>query len=765
MECTLCQLPVVKGPLFEEERPFCCPGCLSVWRILDAKKELEKARGHPLVLEAARLGLISNPHLIEELNQQREGHALRFTFEVGDLFCPSCQDLIEWVLKRERGIKNARVDYATDVAIVEYFPSHISKGEILKLVTSLGYRAHSFDEPKARENRLSSLLRLGISAFFALNVMMFSYPLLITLFDTEGGDWGSLFAWLSLIFSIPVATYGGWPIYKRALYGSLKGFFGMEFLATLAIICAFSLSVWNLCHGSLHVYFDALTALVALLLFGRFLEQRGKFRTKEALVELHRSLPKRGRRVTSGQIEYVPLKEVSVGDQIRVLQGERVPLDGVVVEGEALVDESMLTGEVMPIQKGVGQTITSGTIISYGWVAFSVTSSEKRSTLAEMVGQIESVLEAKARYRRSFDPIVTAFIPLLMLLGLSLLLLLPNGEGLYRLLTLLLIACPCAIGVAAPLAESGLMKALLERGVIVRNRGALHYLGGEDLYIFDKTGTITEGHLSPLTPIETWDDRAILKSLCTFSNHPIAVSIAKKLFEVESAPLTTIQEHIGRGIEGAFGDRRYYLGSRRWFLELNLGPLPVEEEHVEVLFYSGTVRSILLRDTLKSGVEDLVKNLGVDCWLLSGDRASVVENMGSDLGFSKAFGSKSPLEKQQLVNEVRNSGKVVAMVGDGINDAPALSGATLSFAPLTGADLSLHTSDFLLSGPSLTALIEARRLGNLGRRIVQQNLFWASIYNGVGILLAITGLLHPLYSTFAMTISSIIVLLNSRRVK
>lgn len=765
MECSLCQLPLIKGSLFEKGLSFCCPGCLSVWRILEAKKELEGAKEHPLVREAARRGIISNPNLIQELSEKREGTAFRFTFEIVDLFCPSCQDLIEWVLQKERGVKSALVDYSTDLAVVEYLPSRIGKEELLQLVSSLGYTPRLLDTIEKQESRTSKM-RLGIASFCALNVMMFSYPLLISLFDESAGEWGPFFAWLSLLFTLPVATYGAWPIYKRAFHGVKRGFLGMELLATLAILCALGLSTWNLLHGSMHVYFDAASALVALLLLGRFLEQRAKFKTKETLLEMHRSMPKKARRRhSSGEVEYVPIKSIAVGESIKVLQGEKLPLDGVVLDGEALIDESMLTGEAMPLLKKVGDRLSSGTLVTKGWLVYRVTSDEKGSTLAQIVGQVECGFKRKSRYRRAFDPVVSAFIPLLLLLGASLLLVMPNKEGLYRLLTLLLIACPCAIGVAAPLAESSLISALLSMGLIVRNRGALADLGREDLFIFDKTGTITEGRFQALSPIKTWPERALLKSLCSFSNHPVAVSIARELEDEASLALDEVQEHIGRGIEAKYAGKSCYVGSRRWFEELNIEEIPPISGCVELLFFCGDVKVIRLLDSVRSGAKELIAHLNVESWLLSGDQPHLVEKLGAELGFSKAFGGRSPLEKQQIVDAERKRGRIVAMVGDGINDAPALSASSLSFAQVGATDLSLQTSDFLITAHSLTLLSDARTLGQRGRRIVHQNLFWASIYNLFGIFLALLGLLHPLFSTLAMTASSLIVLLNSRRLR
>jgi P-type E1-E2 ATPase len=346
--------------------------------------------------------------------------------------------------------------------------------------------------------------------------------------------------------------------------------------------------------------------------------------------------------------------------------------------------------------------------------------------------------------------------------------------ALIRAISIVLISCPCAIGIAAPLAESQLIAGLAQMGAIVRNRGCLPLLGKASIFIFDKTGTLTEGKFEVLKGLEklSLDELKILKTLTTQSNHLISLAIAKTLHrEVEIIPFLSVQEHIGRGITTIYGGKRYSLGSRS-FMEQFGAIVPIDGREYEGISSSvffacdqKVITTIKLGDRVKEEAPELIKSLSPrKSILLSGDSEEAVQAVANYCGLDEWFHSYSPLQKKEFVDNLRKKGELICMLGDGINDAPALTGANVSISVVSATDMSIQVSDILLTTDSLSVISKMENLAKKGQRIIKQNLFWAFFYNVVGIFLAVLGILSPIFSAFAMTVSSLIVLFNAKRI-
>ncbi|NGX57403.1 MAG: Copper-exporting P-type ATPase A [Chlamydiae bacterium] len=768
LACTLCQLPVSQRGLIDDELPFCCHGCQAVYRILESQGHLQNYQDQPVFQQAVKSGLISNPQLLEKLRERSkeiDGYETeRLHLEIGEMWCPSCAEVIKLVLMHEKGVRNCVVDYTTDLASIEYCPRFLSKQKIFEIIKSLGYSPTELSDRKGKALHSQLLLRFIIATFCSLNIMMFSFPVYATFFESDPTNLSTLFAWFSFSASLPVLFYSAWPIYRRFWHAFILGFIGMEALITISVGSAFILSTYNLFTGDNHIYFDSMSVVITLLLLGKIIESKAKFSAKDSLLHLTRALPRKGRQYHSdGSTSFRPLKEISIGDILVTHAGEKIVLDGTVVKGEGAADESLMTGEVIPVNKKSGDPVIAGSILQSGSVSYRVTVNLEGSTLQHLIAMIEQELGHKAKYTRAADRIVQWFVPCVVLIAL--ITLFTFQEGFVRALSVLLIACPCSLGIAVPLVESRLIHKLASMGAIVRNRGCLSLLGKESCYIFDKTGTVTEGKFTVLSGLQhlTSQDRSVLKSMCQSSAHPISQAIDQSLQDTP-IPLNTFQNFHGKGLKATVNQNTYLLGSKKFISAPDASPTAEIITHVYFAKDDQLLSTIALGDHICPEVPKLIESLP-RTYLISGDARSTVSSVARACRFSDYRAEYHPLEKGEFVENQRKQGEVVCFIGDGLNDAPAIAGANIGISVASAADMSIQASDILLTTDDLTILQELRKLGCLARRRIMQNLFWAFGYNVVGVGLAVAGMLSPIYAAGAMVLSSLIVILNAQRLR
>jgi len=730
MTCKLCELPLPKNPI---EEHYCCSGCLTVHKILgEANKE------HPLFQEAVKAGLISNPHLVEKAGLISNPHLvekagiisnphlieeeracaerLRSHFEVRGMWCPSCAIAIRMLLMKQKGVLKAVIDYSTDLALVEYDPRQTSKDSFFDFIRRIGYEAGPLlAKPKSQ---FTLWLRFGFALFALLNLMMFVYPIHFSK-SLEGFE--KPLSWISLALATPLFALFPW----RRFLLSLRTFcFGMETLVLLGISSAYFCSLANLLRGSTEIYFDSMAMVMVSVLLGKLMEQRAKFSAKETLFRATRSLPQRGRKNGT----FVPIKEIEVGDALLALQGEKIVLDGEVTSGSALVNESVMTGEARLVSKKRGSRLIGGSIIHKGTLNYCVTANSENSLISHVLHFIERDLQNE-NYFRPIDRIIPIFVPVVILLGIV------SGH----LLEVLLIACPCAIGIAVPLVESRLIKRFGEEGVLIRNRNSLFRLGRDPHFVFDKTGTLTEGLFTLLSEKPT---DPLIGRMAASSNHPIAQAVA------EGEPLE-VEEIPGRGL--VYQDA--LLGSKRLLEERGISTPPIESEH-SLLYFSKEGKCVAIME-VGDRLRDLPPLQGL---LLSGDREEVVAPIAKKLGLSWKS-ECDPLEKREEILKIKGT---TVMVGDGLNDAAALAAADVGISVTSGSDVSLQVADMVVS--DLRALPKLVQLSKRGLAICRQNLFWAFSFNVVGIALAMQGLLQPLFAAAAMALSSLAVVLSTCRI-
>lgn len=786
--CTLCQEPVSSHPVVEGALAFCCTGCHVVFNILSSRQQLEGFERNPIFLQAVQGGLISNPALLDMIRRQKQeivdGDREKLYLEISDMWCPSCAEIIKLMVSKEKGVLNCVIDYATDLAAIEYSPRYRSKEQLIGVISSLGYKPMLLDAADRKAVGRDLYLRFIVAAFCALNAMMFAYPLYATYFSYDGEDYGGLFAWLSFFVSLPVVAYSAWPIWRRWINSMRTGIFGMETLVVIGVTAAFSLSLFEMLSGGTRVYYDSMSVIIAFVLLGKIIEARAKFSVKESLVRLTRSTPRRGRkRFPDGSLRFVLTKELEKGDALVVYPGEKIAVDGVVVEGEGLCDESLMTGEAVPVAKNMGNPVFSGTILIKGSVTYQMTSSPEESALQKIIEMVERDIGHKSAYVRAADHIVRWFVPAVV--GIALLVglcywffpasgdLTPGLTAWLRAMAILLISCPCAIGIAAPTAEAYLLNRLAAIGVIVRNRGCLPDIGKEGVIIFDKTGTVTEGRYAVQSGLESLEreEQIALHGLASRSMHPIACGIARSLAGEPQCAVDQLEEVVGYGLRGVINGTTYCLGSaaflRQQKVEMFLDKERSSDQIGSVVHFAKDGRlltSLFLGDKVRPEIRETVAALKpARSVLLSGDGEASVAAVARLCGFDEWRSSCTPLEKRAFIEGWRQKGGIVCMVGDGMNDAPALTAAHIGISVVSAADMSVHVSDILLTTENLQVLAHMRALACQGRKIIQQNLFWAFFYNVIGIFLAAFGVLSPIFAAFAMSISSLTVLFNARR--
>lgn len=779
MNCQLCSLPIGIKPIREGEHHFCCIGCQAVYRLLFSEGVVENYAQHPLFEQAVRAGLISNPQLIEEIQKKRQDspkqEVRRWHIEILDMWCSTCAEVIKWILLKEKGIISCSVDYSVDLAFIEYSPRHLSKEQIVLLIQKLGYRVQTLENPEKRTVSFDLYLRAIVAGFCALNIMMFAYPVYASYFTDEEIVFSDLFSWLSFGLSLPVLFYSGWPIWRRAWNGLRSKIMGMELLVSMGVWAAFLLSCYELIQGSHQIYFDSMTVIIAFVLVGKIIEARAKFSAKETLYQLNRSLPKRGRKKNEdGSFQFVSLKELQTGDIVSVFTGEKIVIDGVIVEGEGQCDESLVTGEFYPLIKRIGDRVLGGSLLVQGMLTIKMTSASEQSTVHQIVDIVRSGISQKSVVPRLEDCVVKVFIPFVIFSSLLAVVwgyfLGNNDEGMIRAISILLIACPCAIGIAVPLVESYLLNSLVSSGAVIRNLDVIKMIGKEHLFVFDKTGTVTYGKFTVLNGIEQLEDtqKAVLKAMTLQSTHPIAGSISRTINE-KPVDLCRVEELIGEGIHAEIKGVPYDLGSSAYMQRLGVNvPDFASSSLVTPVYFveNGEFQSVIqLGDAIREGVKELLQDLKpAKTLLLSGDRSTTVEHVAGLCQFDHWQGECTPLEKKMIIEKHCAEGLVVCFIGDGINDAPALTASSVGISVVSASDISVHVSDILLTTDRLSILKTLRERARCARKLIKQNLFWAFFYNVIGILLAALGVLTPIYAAIAMVLSSLIVILNSERV-
>lgn len=709
------------------------------------------------------------------------------TLQVEGMTCASCVSRVEKALKKVPGVSSVSVNLATEKATIQAL-STMSVSALVAAVEKAGYTATEArgEKPKVASG-LPSWWPVAVSGALTLPLIL---PMVLQLFGTE---W-MLNGWVQLALATPVQFWLGWRFYRAGWKAVMAKTGNMDLLVALGTSAAYGLSVYLLFkhaeHGMPHLYFEASAAVITLVLLGKWLEHRAKRQTADAIRALNALRPTTARVLRGGVEADVPVEQVLVGDLVVIRPGDRVAVDGEIVEGRSHIDEALITGESLPVAKAIGDKVTGGAINAEGALTVRTTAVGAETTLARIIRMVESAQAAKAPIQRVVDRVSAVFVP--VVLGIALVTFLGwfaftgNWEqALINAVAVLVIACPCALGLATPTAIMAGTGVAARHGILIKDAEALEVAHAVTVVAFDKTGTLTEGKpsLAAVVAADGSSREEVLRlaaALQKSSTHPLAVAVLDKVREERIAIPEVHQAKAlpGRGVEGVVRSQTLALGSTRLLRELGLeeGTLLPEAERLErqgktvswLAASDGNQWRLLgllaFGDTIKATAAEAVSRLhklGIKTVMLTGDNRGAAEAVAKELGIGEVRAEVLPGDKAAVVKELRDRGEVVAFVGDGLNDGPALAAASVGFAMAGGADVATETAGVTLMRGDPRLVADSLDVSRRTYSKIKQGLFWAFGYNVLGIPLAALGMLNPVIAGAAMAFSSVSVVANA----
>ena len=724
--------------------------------------------------------------------------------DIEGMTCASCVTHVEKGIKNVSGIDMASVNLATEKATVSYDPATVDIEYIINAVTDAGYRASVY----SGENDESELKRIQTEKKLRNQLIistLLSSPLIVAMFAALFNVEGLMFlhnSVLQFILATPVQFYIGYRFYKSAFKTIRSGSPGMDVLIALGTSAAYFFSIFNgfiaerVGVESSGLYFEASAVIITLVLLGKYLEMRAKGKTAEAIKKLMGLQPKNASIERDGEVVVIPISDVIPGDIVHVKPGERIPVDGKVISGNTSVDESMITGESMPVEKFPGDSLVGGTINSYGSVRYEATHVGKDSVLARIISIVEEAQGSKAPIQKLADKVAAIFVPIVLVIAIVAfliwwLILGSLTSGVISAVAILVIACPCALGLATPTAIMVGTGIGAQRGILIRNGEILQLAGKLDTVVLDKTGTVTRGkpELQEIVSFTDFSEDELLQiaaSLEYNSEHPLAMAVvdAAELKGISLLDNSEFEAIPGKGIQGKISGQTYLLGTEAFMLSNGIKIRQVldkksglESEGRTVMILS--VKSekddnslplglIAVADSIKDNSAEgvrFLKDLGLNVFMITGDNYRTAKAIALNAGIENVLAEVLPEGKAEEVRKLQEKGRIVAMVGDGVNDAPALALADVGIAMGEGSDIAMESADVTLMRGDLREISAAILISRKTMSKIRQNLFWAFFYNSVGIPFAALGFLNPIIAGAAMAFSSVSVVSNSLSLK
>ena len=797
--CFHCGEPIPRGLVIHariagRDEPVCCHGCKAVaefisgaglgdyYKYRDASSSRADEPPRP-----DRWSAYDRPELVERLTRAEPNGARSITVLLEGLRCAACSWLADKALSLQSGVLDVSVNPATARARLVWDPAKVRLGDLLRVLEHVGLRPHPLagepSEQLALLERRDALKRLAVAGFGSMQVMMFAVPLYFgeaTGMDPTMREYMRL---VSMLVSSPVALYSGWPFYRGAWMALRARSISMDVPVSLGILLAFTASVWNALAGHGEVYFDSVTMFVFFLGLGRYIEMIARHRAGSVADALARLAPMTARRVRDGVTEDVQAVELAMGDELVVRAGEVFAADGVVLEGDGRVDESMLTGESNAIAKPPGSRVHQGTHNLASPLRVQVTAVAGNTVLSGIVALLERAQAERPRLAKAADRAAAWFLGRI-LVGAAIVFavwwMIDPARAFPATLAVLVVTCPCALSLATPTALAAATAALARRGVLVAHTDAIEALSKATHLLWDKTGTLTKG-LVRVEDVRTCGDVTSQQalewaaSLEQLSEHPIA-----RAFTVTGAPTvraSSAEVFAGRGLEGRIDGRRLRIGTRAFAGGLHAAPVPEVDTQAEqdaksgeswvyLGDESGLLAAFRLTDPLRPEAGRCVARLaalGLPSEIASGDEAGAVARIAERCGIDRHAARLTPQGKLERLKGLQREGAVVVAVGDGINDAPLLRGADVAVAMGRGSALAQTSADLILVRDSLDELPHTVELARRTQRVIRQNLTWAVTYNLAALPLAALGFIPPWLAAIGMSLSSVVVVLNAMR--
>ena len=721
----------------------------------------------------------------------------KIVLNIEGMTCSACSNGLEKYLNKQKGIHRAEVNLVMATALIEY-DDNLKIEDLNKMVQGAGFK--SLGERNDKKEKRNELKKVIIFSILGIILMYISMGAMINLPVPEIIDMNknpNIYSIVIAVLSFTFLIYG-FDIIKNGIKNIIHKMPNMDSLVGIGVIVNFLYSLWNtilVFQGQTqmvhHLYFESSAIIILFVKIGRYIDGKNKNKAVDSIKNLVTITPKNGTILKDGEEKTVTINEIEKGDIVVCKPGEKIAVDGKVTKGETHTDESFITGESKPVTKKVGSKVLAGSINYDGYIEYEAERIGKDSSISQIVNLVVEATNTKAPIARLADKISGYFVPIIFLIAiisfiLNLAIYSEIDKAILSLVSVLVVACPCALGLATPLAMVVAIGNCSKRGVLIKSSESIEALKHIDTIVFDKTGTLTEGKLSIVDGEYTKENIKILQSLETMSNHPIAKSIVnyntetllenennqKQLYEVKE-----FKEIPGKGIQENINGKTYYAGNQKLLNEKNIKNIYEEKEleyskkgeSIVYLFDEKEVLAIVgLSDKIKENMEEIIQKIkenGYKVIMLTGDNETTAKAIAKKLNIEEVISNVSPKEKQDKIKEI-NKNNYCLMVGDGINDSPALKTATVGISVANGTDMSADSADIILLKDNMNLILELLNIGKKTIRIVKQNLFWALFYNICMIPLAMGILpisLNPMIASLAMTFSSLTVVLNSLR--
>ena len=710
----------------------------------------------------------------------------RLNLMVENIHCAGCIRKIESSLHATPGVVRARVNMSTRRLALEWRPVEADGRTLMNLVEGLGFPVAPYDPGRlsdsgAREEK-RLLLALAVAGFAAGNVMLLSVSIWSGHFGGMGDATRTLFHWVSALIALPAVAFSGQPFFRSA-YGALANrSLNMDVPISLAVILASGMSLYQTIQGGEHAYFDASVSLLFFLLIGRYLDRRARSKARSAAEHLVNLTATVAHVIAAdGSVSQIATGDIYPGMIVSVAAGERIPVDGEITRGASEIDTSLVTGESLPRSVEIGERVFAGTLNLEQPVELCVTAAGEGTLLAEIVRLMEAAEQGRAKYVRIADRVAKFYAPAVHLLAIATFLgwTLFTAAGweasLMAAIAVLIITCPCALGLAVPVVQVVASGRLLMHGVLLKSPDGLERLAAVDTVIFDKTGTLTRGELTLVNGDDVnSDDLSLAAAMARHSRHPLSRAIVKAAEGMSVPDISDVKETAGSGLSTIVEDDSVRLGKSEW-CGVDRSPLNSADAYhdhggAEIWLRRESREPVrfVFSDTLRSDAREAiaaVRKLGLRPILISGDRERVVRDVARSLGIEDYEAECLPDDKVERVQSLTRQGHKVLMVGDGLNDAPALAAGYASISPSSAADISQTAADIIFQGERLAPIAATIRTARISDRLVRENFGLAFLYNAIAIPLAVIGFATPLVAAVAMSSSSLVVTLNALRLR
>ncbi|MBF0380907.1 MAG: heavy metal translocating P-type ATPase [Magnetococcales bacterium] len=785
------------GDSNKDEKLFCCSGCLGAYQIIDGMgledyyrlREGDNSTLQPEGSEDSGLLAFDDPDyqsgLVKEVGENREINLI-----LSGIHCAACVWLNEQVLRKLPGVESVQVNFSTQRAKISWNPTTTLLSTIIQTIRRIGYQAEPYDPSKTelvfqKQNR-ELLYRLGVAGFGAANVMFLSVALYAGYFQGIEADFKNYFHWLSFALATPVVFYSGGEFYKGAWRSLKMAHLNMDLPITIGGFATYSYSVAITVSQQGEVYFDSVTLFIFILLTGRYLESAARRKAAGATERLLNLEPKTATVLRNEQAVTVPVREVRVGDLVVIKPGEKIPVDGTIIKGHTSVDESMLTGESLGVRKIVGAVVAGGSMNVDGAITIEANRVGENTTLAKIIQRIEKAQAQRPPIQNLADKIAGWFIGTILLLATATFIYWLNhdpSQALQNTVALLIITCPCALGLATPAAMVVATGAAAKQGILVKNGETFERLEKVTQVVLDKTGTVTQGtpHVDRILPTKGISKEYLLTRAAgveQYSEHPVGKAIVKAVEEhnyILPKDISSVKNSAGLGIEAIVSGKKTRVG-RLEFASSGIKNRPLaypEDKEFPATWALCVEEDKILgwiglndrpKDDAKTAIATL-KNMGLPVTLLSGDQRAVVELIAKEMDILQSQSEVLPAGKETFIKELQNQGEIAAMVGDGINDAPALARSDVALAVENATDITVAAADVILLNRNLDNVAQTFALARRTMKIIRENFLISIIYNSIAIPLAIAGHVSPIVAAIAMPISSLVVVGNALRLR